>query len=335
MRKWDPNRPLRDGTYEFRVDLPRDEEGMIGRQCPHEDCGLYFKVKPGTGLQDPTEMFCPYCEKSAPPNDWATEAQIEYGRSLAIRQVSDALGAELKKLERHSFRGGLISMEVKVDRGLPPSVHRYAERELEQHVLCESCGCEYAIYGLFAVCPDCGQHNVFQILETNLDIIRKQATLEENLLAALGEDEASQTVRDVGSRFVEAACEDLVTGFETCFKELSARHQDSSSDPTREPRGNLFQRLDDTRDWFADQHGVDLFENVADAEVEDLRLLFNKRHILTHNLGLVDEHYLQKTGLSRERLGRKIELTPEEVIHCADVVQKIGATARARFVCSV
>src|SRR6266404_5868190 len=32
------------------VKMPSDKKGLIGRQCPNRECGKYFKIKPGAGL---------------------------------------------------------------------------------------------------------------------------------------------------------------------------------------------------------------------------------------------------------------------------------------------
>jgi len=44
MRKYRTGRTA-DGNDEFEVSLQADEDGMIGRECPNEDCEpKYFKV---------------------------------------------------------------------------------------------------------------------------------------------------------------------------------------------------------------------------------------------------------------------------------------------------
>lgn len=47
--------------------------------------------------------------------------------------------------------------------------------------MCDSCTLQYAIYGLFGFCPDCGEHNSFQILSKNLDLALKQLDLSSSI----------------------------------------------------------------------------------------------------------------------------------------------------------
>jgi len=237
--------------YTLNISLPTDDEGMVGRKCLDPDCGKYFKVAPETGIEENDVMHCPYCEQKGEPDAFTTPEQLEYAKSIAMRHVSRKIHRELKKLERHSFKGDFISMDVKLKRGTPPRIRHYVERELQENIRCEHCGCEYAIYGSFAVCPDCGQQNLFQVIEANLDLIERQLTLRHNLETKFGDEyrsEIEDMFEGVDQKIVEDACENTVTAFETFFKELNQRYIDEAEDPDKDFYGNLFQRLDGTRD---------------------------------------------------------------------------------------
>ena len=65
--------------------------------------------------------------------------------------------------------------------GRPHPVQHYRESQLETEVVCEKCSLRYAIYGVFAYCPDCGEHNSRQILNKNLDLAGKQLGLAESI----------------------------------------------------------------------------------------------------------------------------------------------------------
>jgi len=60
-------------------------------------------------------------------------------------------------------------------------------------------------------------------------------------------------------------------------------------------------------------------------------LLFNKRHILTHNLGIIDEKYLEKTGSRENLLNRKVDVSTIEVHRALNSIRQIVGEARQRF----
>src|SRR5690606_8322599 len=121
------------------------------------------------------------------------KAQIEYAKSVAINKVTGAVIKDLKSLEfNHRPKGPFgigFSMEVE---GRPQPIRHYCELELEEEVVCDHCTLRYTVYGTFAFCPDCGQHNSLQILEKNLAVAQKQL----DLAASVDGDLSAQLVAD-------------------------------------------------------------------------------------------------------------------------------------------
>ena len=73
------------------IHIPVDEEGFTGRECPHSNCEGYFKIVVGTGLDgENLPCHCPYCGHMAPHDEFWTQEQIQYARSVALREISDA-----------------------------------------------------------------------------------------------------------------------------------------------------------------------------------------------------------------------------------------------------
>jgi hypothetical protein len=70
---------------------------------------------------------------------------------------------------------------MKLKPGAPVPIRWYREKNLETEIACDQCTLRYAIYGVFAWCPDCGIHNSLQILGNNLDFARKKLALAESV----------------------------------------------------------------------------------------------------------------------------------------------------------
>ena len=62
-------------TRTMRFKLSTDVDGFLGRQCTNDSCKKYFKIKPGTGLTQQTQAFCPYCGHPDEPGDFLTDDQ--------------------------------------------------------------------------------------------------------------------------------------------------------------------------------------------------------------------------------------------------------------------
>ena len=104
-------------------------------------------------------------------------------------------------------RGALgIGMSLKVE-GRPHPIKHYRESQLETEVVCDHCSLRYAIYGVFAYCPDCGRHNSRQILDKNLELAGKQLYL------------AASVERELSAHLVADALENVVSAFDVFGRE--------------------------------------------------------------------------------------------------------------------
>src|SRR5262245_44734356 len=84
----------------IQIPIPMDAMGFVGRECPEAECEGYFKIRPGTGLKGSgVPCHCPYCGYTSSHNSFWTREQIEYAKSVALRQVTDAVRRDLKQLE--------------------------------------------------------------------------------------------------------------------------------------------------------------------------------------------------------------------------------------------
>ena len=296
------------------IPIPPDENGFTGRECPNPDCEGYFKIEFGTGLKgEGLPCHCPYCGHTAGHESFLTKEQIEYFKSVALKSLTDAFYNDLKKLEfDHRPTGGLgIGLSMKVTRRGPTPIHYYREKELETEVVCRNCTLRYSVYGVFAFCPDCGQHNSLQILQKNLGIVGKMLDL------AKGAD------REVAEKLIENALEDCVSTFDGFGRALCHVHRWHAADPDMADEVR-FQNLAGARQAVLGLFSVDLAAQVTADEWQPAVRGFQKRHIFAHKMGVVDEDYVRNTGDSRAVVGRKVNLESGEVKGLVEVVSKLA-----------
>ena len=271
---------------EFSVEIKPDEDGYTGRECP--DCEKYFKIKFGTGLPEATECHCPYCNHIGLQDEFWTKQQIEYAQSLAIHKFSGDLLKSMKKMERKPDRNAFLSIGITV-KGRPTPIAYYSEKELEEKVTCGNCTLEYTIYGAFGYCPDCGIHNSLQILNANFDLVLKMLDLSSG---------AEENVR---AKLIENALEDTVSAFDGFGREHCSDIYQKIS----------FQNLGSAKDKIQKDHGFDISDGLLLDEWNYVSEQFQKRHLLAHKMGIIDEEFTQKTGSSQAMIGRKVSITED------------------------
>jgi len=262
---------------------------------------LYFKVKPGTGL--PTEeCICPYCGHRQDYDDFITNDQLEYAKSIAVKEFVEPeirkLERSLKNLER-STRGGLIQIKAHIRRQ-PFRLAYFQERKLETHVKCNNCGLEFAIYGVFASCPDCGQLNALRVFEKSIEVALKRISLID-------------TIEEDDDELLDAILVDALSGgvsaFDSFGKALRRAYPNLLPDRPR----NIFQNLIALSEVLSKNIGKTLVDIIGPEEAGFLMKMFQVRHIFEHNMGVIDDGFVQKVPGSAHLKARKYKLEREDV----------------------
>lgn len=304
-----------NSKYDMSVSIPTDRDGRAARECPETDCSpAYFKVKLGTGITgNQVEAFCPYCRRSGEPSDFTSSEQIRYAKDLVMREahrgvqgmLQNALG--LGSSGKRSFGGDFISMTMSYKPGSLPSVRLPYEDEVRRDVICPHCTLDHTVFGLATWCADCGQDIFLSHVDAELKTVTDMVGDVERRRELLG--------ARVAAKDLENCLEDAVSIFEAALKAMVRRGLQAKglSGEEVEARlkkiGNSFQSISRTREQLADALGCALPEQV---QWEKLSAMFEKRHPITHNLGVVDRKYLDKTQAG-ERHGREVRIAGEEV----------------------
>lgn len=298
----------------FSIPIQADDQGFIGRECPEPSCEGYFKIESGTGLKgEGLPCHCPYCGHTAGHDHFWTKAQIEYAQSFVLRKITDAVHKDLKALEfEHKPRGGFgIGFSMKVKPGRPTPIHYYREKELETEVVCTNCTLRYSVYGVFAFCPDCRQHNSLQIRDANLEVVAKMLDL------------AASSDKPLADKLIENAMEDCISALDGFGREICRLHADKAAGQARAEK-IVFQNLDGAKTNVMNEFGHDISQHVTPDEWAVVLRNFQKRHLIAHKMGVIDDAYVAKSGDLHALVGRKVSISAEDVRNTLAVVRKLA-----------
>ncbi len=299
-------------TTEISVPIPTDEQGMLGRCCPNDECGRYFKIKPGTGM-DTATCHCPYCGHCDDISEFTTEEQIQYAIDQAAKQLVDPLMRKFGQSLRRLNSGQRGPLRIRFDvRYRPAPAYSYVERELETQVTCDECSLEFAVYGVFASCPDCQRLNALTTFSRSIESARKRVVLASN----------QELDADLRAAFPRDSLRDVVAAFDSYGKALRARY------PGRiRPRAksNLFQDLD-ALDAELRSTSLPVVEDLlTPQEVEDVRWFFQARHVYEHNAGVVDDRFIAKVPEAAPQRGQLLPLPEQRLVAGIAAVDKLAA----------
>lgn len=300
------------------IKFPTDENGMTSRECP--ECENIFKVKFGTGITDENLLCtCPYCGYKDDMQSFHTKEQVEYAESIAMQCMYDEINKLFddwgKKIEISS-RNSPIKIKL-IHNKLTYPISTYQEKELETNITCDVCQLEYAIYGKFAYCPDCGSHNSLQIFNKSLDVEAKKI----HLSSTIEDKELAQSLQvDPLINSVSA-----FDGFGRALLESSKLFR------TNQLSKISFQNIENAREKILNLCDYDIKTEIIDEDWAFLIMGFQKRHLLSHRSGVIDEAYLERSGDTSAILGRKVVVTPEEVIRFITLLRELGLSLNNHF----
>ena len=301
---------------EIRVTIPKDKNGLIGRECLK--CKKYFKIKEGTGLET-SNCFCPYCDYMGDHDTFWTEAQIEFAQSIALKQAYDkilkpaldSLTASFKQLE-YSSRNSLIQFKVEVsgtEMNFP--IKYYTEQELEIIVECRECKLIFSVTKEFNNCPDCNRTNAQQIFETSIELIRKR-------LNAFTKPEVPHELQQASLISIN---ESLVTAFVKLGSELI----------NRKPK--KYRNLN--KDLFSDPMNLDKIRgNLLSTNFDSINTvikLFELNRIFSKNNGVIDSETEEKCQELEYLVGKPYVLSKDETITFINSLLMFGNVVMADF----
>jgi len=285
----------------FKIEIPTDADGFVGRACDAPGCKQYFKIYvPDHG----DHLYCPYCGVQFSRNELFTSQQLKYAKKAAIEEARVYAIDEFQKMMKNAFRG---SKHITYKPGSPPHKRpvrpQYVEREVDAEFQCTECSIRFQVYGIFGYCPGCRCENL-QIYDTNWANIKRKLDAEPDK-----------------DRQLRYAYGDLVSTFEVfCSRKAKRITQET---------GN-FQVLFDARRFFKEHAGVDILANVTGTDLLALRRVYQKRHVCTHAGGEITDRYVKMIPEDAKLLGTQVVLTAQELDTAATAMRiALGELVRA------
>jgi hypothetical protein len=274
-----------------------DKEGHFGKTCPK--CNGYFRTDSAG-----EEIYCPYCSHFDKTLSFLTATQREY-IEIYIKTVITALQ------EKSDTEINLDCIIANLSNNSSPFV--YSEERQQSSYKCKSCKIRYDILGVFGCCPNCGRLNTFEVFNDSLNLLLKRIN---NL--SLEQEIHSNEWADV--------LKNCVSDFEAMAKHISKellRIPATTSRKEAIKRIN-FQRINEANENLCKWFDIDFLKGISDDDRLFINRCFHRRHILTHNSGVVDEKYIKNTDDTTVRLNQKIHVEKDEAIRLISLTRTIG-----------
>jgi len=140
----------------------------------------------------------------------------------------------------------------------------------------------------------------------------------------------------IAAKDIENCLEDTVSILEAAQRALVRRHLIALGKNYEEierflkKTGNGFQNLKRSAEIFQSEFNVLLLDCLSEDDAEALGNALEKRHPITHNLGVIDRKYLERAR-SNEDEGKEVPVSVEEINASISASMKILESIHAKF----
>ena len=316
---------------ELSFPLPRTPEGRVYRYSPNaqahprhfvlgevessfvanEDAKPQMKLVPHS-----PQTVCPYSGVVAEDGQFNHPEDIEAAFNLMKHAVfadaEESLGDLVKGLSRNSSRNRFLKIETKTSRVARPRP-RFSRLDLIRELVCDHCGRDYGVFAIGLFCPDCGAPNLSLHFGREVELVRAQVKIAES---------QRSEHQELAYRLLGNAHEDVLTALEATLKTvyIFGAITRSLSEVPAKPIKTDFQNIDAARQRFLELN-IALFTNLNDKELATLKLNIQKRHIIGHNLGVMDTKFAEHAVDAR--IGETIQIVAEDILKFAEISQRV------------
>lgn len=306
----------------FNIPLIPDEKGYIDRKCKSNKCGFIFKVAEKS-LIDMTDIYCPLCGyHDNNLKSWMTEEQyeqaVEIGKSYALTYAKNEISKMFSDLARKSRSNKYCRMTYKPGKIISYNNPIVQREKWQLDIKCEVCSTEYSVIGTAYFCPKCGHSNILNNVDSSLDTIinmlNSQGEIYDALVKTVGNDSATAMCQ----KLIENSLKNIVSVFQSFAYELF-----SEKLPNIKVRPNDFQIIDVGNELFEKHFNKKYEDYIGLKEINIMNIFFNRRHLLEHRNGIIDQKYLDNTNDSSYIIWQRIIIKKNEVISLLNIVRKL------------
>ncbi|RRN65998.1 hypothetical protein [Caulobacter sp. 602-1] len=306
--------------------VPRTPDGRAYRFSPNEDAqprhfviGSVVADVPLTAelrarmKHDPhiPKTVCPYSGTIADDAAFTHPEDQKAARELVKHELDRDVEDAVAQMFKDAFKGSKHVTFKPRNRSMPKPKPRFTRQDLMRELVCDHCGRDYGVFAIGLFCPDCGAPNLRLHFTREAELVDDQVSLAEQI------DGDSE---ELAYRLLGNAHEDVLTAFEATLKAVYLYGKVQASAPLPPKVGNDFQNVEKGRKRFAEL-GIDPFVGLSDAELAALKLNIQKRHVIGHNLGVVDDKFATHDGAAK--VGETVHLVGEDIRQFAAISQKV------------
>jgi len=316
------------------IPIETDENGFSDRECPDEECMFVFKVHEEDWEKNfkDESVFCPMCGNESTSDTFWTTEQVNNAHKQATEfiegKIHKAMMDDARSFNSRQPKGGFISMSMSVKGHNPQKlIMPIPSKEIfEQKIKCEKCESRYSVIGSAFFCACCGHNSVEQTFNNTINKIESAINNIPAIRKALNEISKNQA-ENTCQTLIEKCLLDSVVAFQRYCDIMYNKHKNAK---LKIPF-NAFQKLDVGGELWQELFNESYKNWLSDTEFKRLNILFQRRHLLQHTEGIVDEKYITKSSDNKYKAGQRIVVREKDAIELVDYIKNLTTQIRNKI----
>ena len=307
------------------ISMLSDNKGYLDRQCPNEKCQFRFKVslEDWLSLVSDEKVYCPMCGYTSSAINWFTDGQIgqiqDIVRNYAIIKAQEMFDDAFQELSRSTRNNKYVKITYRPGERITFINNPIGQcKEWETDILCEKCGTHYSVIGSAYFCPCCGYNSAVNSYNDSLDSINRMIDSLNEVKSLMTEKYGLDSAESTCRKMLESSIGDMVSAYQkfasTKLEEITGKAQ----------RANDFQIVDKGSQMFEKYTGYNYLSWISKSDFEFMNITFQKRHIIEHNNGIVDQYYIDKTGDNNYSVGQRLIVKDVDAYKLLGILRKLG-----------
>lgn len=292
-----------------------DKNGYLDCRC--HNCGYDYKIHAEDWDNLNKNLFCPLCKSIRDKEKWTTPEQEIKKKEQFEQSIHEILGTDVHNEIEQLYSKDEIKSPYQIE-GFPFQNDYTPEkvRDASQiEIVCDNCNIKYAIFGSAYFCPNCGHCSYQKIHQDSDRKIRAKLSLAIQLIESNSKPDENIIV---SRSLIETALNDCVITFQFSNDNLFKNRF-----PGIVIRFNLFQNIDEGNAFWKQHQPKGYSDILTSGELDRIKIYFQRRHLLSHTDGMVDQKYITKTNDLTYQIGQRIVIKKEDVEDCITLITKI------------
>lgn len=309
----------------MHIEIPilPDEKGYIDRKCQNENCSFIFKIK-AEDYNKLNYIYCPKCGyKDESPSNWMTDEQythaIEFAKSYAIDYVQKEINKMFSNIAKNTRNNKYCKITYKPSKRVSYTNNPIVQREKwTLDITCENCATSYSVIGTAYFCPKCGFNNILNNINDSLTTIKNMIDSQEKIYIAFNKIFDNDKATIMCQKLLEDSLRDIVSAFQMFAFEMF-----KIKVPFKKVKSNDFQIVEVGNNLFEKYLDISYTDFITTDEMKEMNIYFQRRHLLEHSSGIVDQKYLDKSDDYDYKIGQRIVVKIEDVTAFLNIINKL------------